>query len=377
MDHPEDEEHIRSASQVARRGQKVGSPEAAKAMLGKLVDTFQKQLACDQQMALRFYRQAVSAVSLTPALQDCDQMSFVLALLQCAELGLMPGPTTGHAYIIPFGAKATLVPGYKGYVECAYRSKEIADIFASAVHEGDEFSWQEGTERWIHHRPQGDSDGRELTHAYVTVSLLRGKTPLFKVIDRAQALKAMGHSRSASSADSPWKKHAEAMWQKTAMRRLAPWLPMSYELRRMLDIEDRNERDDDDVKRAALGGGSFLPKETLAKEAPKEPSAPEEPKPLRAQAATPKVSKVKREREPAPVAEKPLPSNAPNLDAEPAPEDDPAHERAELVKDCALLAGQLERLGVENPLPEGVEAMSTKALKSLQKRLIAWKTAME
>ena len=64
------------------------------------------------------------ALARTPKLLECDQVSVFDALTTCAQLGLSPSGRLGSAYLIPFNGKCTLVIGYKGFVDLAYRSGE-------------------------------------------------------------------------------------------------------------------------------------------------------------------------------------------------------------------------------------------------------------
>lgn len=47
----------------------------------------------------RFTRMALSAISNTPKLQECSQMSFLPALMNAAQLGLEPNTPLGQVYL--------------------------------------------------------------------------------------------------------------------------------------------------------------------------------------------------------------------------------------------------------------------------------------
>lgn len=51
----------------------------------------------------RIARIALTAVRTTPKLLDCDQFSFLAALMQSAQLGLELNTGLGQAYLIPYG----------------------------------------------------------------------------------------------------------------------------------------------------------------------------------------------------------------------------------------------------------------------------------
>lgn len=90
-----------------------------------------------------FITAIVSAVAANPALQECTAPSIISAALQGVSMGLAPSPQLGQFYMVPFKNKkagtteATFVPGYKGYIQLAYRSGQYIDIDARPVVEGE------------------------------------------------------------------------------------------------------------------------------------------------------------------------------------------------------------------------------------------------
>lgn len=232
----------------------------AKRLLLLFQEHFQRLLG-DQKMALRFVTMACIYVQQQPELSKCDQMSFVLCLMQIAELGLFPGPASGHAYLIPFGDKnrgprgpkvCTLIPGYKGYVHCMYRHPSVADVFSAVVREGDDFSYELGTDRWIKHRPAAARG--KITHAYTAVELTESRRPIFRVLDLAEIEHYRSFSRAKNSG--PWTQHFEAMAMKTAARRVTPWVPLSYEAQRLVELDRSEDEEPGDVKR--LGAAEWV-----------------------------------------------------------------------------------------------------------------------
>ncbi len=91
-------------------------------------------------------RDALAVVEKTPDLAMCHGASVLGGLVTCAQLGLRLGvPGLNHAYLIPMWNNrerrkdATLIVGYKGYVELAMRHPEVGVVFADCVYEGDTF----------------------------------------------------------------------------------------------------------------------------------------------------------------------------------------------------------------------------------------------
>ena len=82
--------------------------------------------------------------------------SFIGAMMNAAQLGLEPNTTLGQAYLIPYGKQVQFVLGYKGLIDLAYRSGEVAIVRAETVFKNDEFVYELGFEPKLIHRPKLD-----------------------------------------------------------------------------------------------------------------------------------------------------------------------------------------------------------------------------
>ena len=96
----------------------------------------------------RFTRIALSALSNNPKLYECSKLSFLGALMNAAQLGLEPNTPLGQAYLIPYynnkekRLECQFQIGYKGLLDLAYRSGEIAMIQAYIVYENATFEYE-------------------------------------------------------------------------------------------------------------------------------------------------------------------------------------------------------------------------------------------
>lgn len=181
----------------------------------------------------RMMRVVANAIRTTPKLQQCEPMSFLGALMQCASLGLEPNTVLGHAYLIPFGKDVQLVIGYKGLIDLARRSGHITSISAHVHYEDDElWDYEEGTEAKLRHRP-GPQQGKKL-HAYAIAKFKDGGHA-YIVLPWSHVLRIRDSSQGYKTAvkygktDNPWMAHEDAMAKKTAIRALAKYLPLSVE----------------------------------------------------------------------------------------------------------------------------------------------------
>jgi recombination protein RecT len=213
----------------------------------------------------RMARIATTELRKNPKLAQCEPMSFLGAVIQCAQIGLEPGNALGHAYILPYdkrgkvggqwqvvATEAQLIIGYRGMIDLARRSGQILSLSATAVYEGDEFECVMGLEPSLRHVPDFDNPDREnpdrLTFVYAVAKLKDGGTQ-FAVMSRAQINAIRERSQGYTTAkkkvdegkkpDNPWFSDYEAMALKTVIRRLFKYLPVSVEIQRAVQLDEK------------------------------------------------------------------------------------------------------------------------------------------
>lgn len=185
--------------------------------------------------AKRFCRIALNAVAKNPALAECKPATFVLAVLNCAELGLEP--ILGQVALIPYNGYVTCQPMYQGLVDLARRSGQISTLYAEVVREGDEFEYELGLNPRLVHKPIGKGN---LTHTYAVCKLKDGAVQ-FVVLNADEIAKVKKSSKAGASASSPWQTWTEEMWKKTALKRLLKLLPKSTEMALAIEKDDKGE----------------------------------------------------------------------------------------------------------------------------------------
>ncbi|MGB1012794.1 MAG: recombinase RecT [Nannocystaceae bacterium] len=219
---------------------------AAQSIIEAKAPEFEKSLAGRVDLPL-FVRAAATVFARSEKLQRCTRLSVIGALMDCAELGLVPGSATGHAYLVPYGRECTLIPGYKGLVELAHRSGIVSSLYAETVREGEIFEVHAGTDPRIIHGPHIDSV--EPVRLYYAVAKFKDGGHQFECISRAEVEKIRAGSKSKGSP--AWSEWFDEMGKKTAIRRLCKVLPLSTDLHRAIEIDDRQyEKPDLSVERA-------------------------------------------------------------------------------------------------------------------------------
>jgi recombination protein RecT len=181
----------------------------------------------------------------TPGLLSCTPESLFGCTIQAAQMGLMLGGALGQCYLIPFKGRATLVPGYKGYIQLVNRSGQVGVISAYTVYDADHFEIELGTHPRIIHKPGQYPDlkaiqGRKSVAFYATCMTKQG--PTFQALTRAEA----EHHRdrfALSKGKGPWIDHFDEMAKKTCIIKLCKYLPMSAELQTAINIDELAETD--------------------------------------------------------------------------------------------------------------------------------------
>lgn len=181
----------------------------------------------------RFTRMTLTAISTTPALQDCTPQSFCAAMMNAAQLGLEPNTPLGQAYLIPFRNKGKecmevqFQIGYKGLIDLAYRSGEFKTIYAKEVYEKDEFEYEFGLEPKLYHKPYVDGlDKGKTVYYYAVFTLVNGGFG-FDVMSTDE-VEAFGkrYSQSYGKGFSPWKTNFDEMAKKTVLKRALKYAPI-------------------------------------------------------------------------------------------------------------------------------------------------------
>lgn len=186
----------------------------------------------------------LASVSKTPALQRCSIDSIFQASIHAVELGFYPGSVDGKAYLVPYGNVATLIVGYKGLIDLAYRSGQIKSIQAKVVYDGDTFSYRFGLEQNLEHVPCGNVDPATIKHGYAIVHLLSGGV-LFDVMTKDEIDSV--RRRSKASGSGPWVTDYAEMAKKTVLRRVLKLAPFSIEMQKAMALDDYADTGDTSI----------------------------------------------------------------------------------------------------------------------------------
>lgn len=183
----------------------------------------------------RFTRIALSAVSGNPKLASCDPGSFLAAMMTAAQLGLEPNTPLGQAYLIPYGKQCQFQLGYKGLIDLAWRSGEVADIQAETVYENDLWEYELGLNPKLRHVP-ADKDRGDPVRYYAVIRTKDGGS-ISAVMSSADVL-AHAKKYSKSFGSGPWQTNFDEMAKKTVLKRALKYAPLKSDFVRGLAQDD-------------------------------------------------------------------------------------------------------------------------------------------
>lgn len=160
---------------------------------------------------------------------------YLATLLDAARLGLAPG--TPAYYLTPRKNKGQWeilgIVGYRGLVELMYRSGAIASVIAETVRANDQYLYRRGvddTPRHDHPRPfASDEERGKLIGVYAYAKMKDGATSRVVELNSDDIARIKAMNPASAGEYSPWTKWEEAMWLKSGVRRLEPWVPSSPE----------------------------------------------------------------------------------------------------------------------------------------------------
>lgn len=183
-----------------------------------------------------FARLAVGALRQNPKLAAAAQnnpASLMSALMTAARLGLEPG--TEQFYLRPIKRRGQPevqgIVGYQGIVELIYNAGAASSVVVEVVRANDEFNYVPGLHERPVHKVDWFADRGDLVGAYAYAVMQGGATSKVVVLNRDHIARAKAKSDGADGEYSPWRTDEEAMWLKTAARRLGKWVPTSAEKR--------------------------------------------------------------------------------------------------------------------------------------------------
>jgi recombination protein RecT len=160
-----------------------------------------------------------------------NPQSLLYALLDCARLG--HEPDTDDYYLVPFGQEVTGIEGYKGIIERMFRAGGVTSVVAQVVRQRDRYAPRgENTPPLHEYDDFASAEERgAMRGAYAYAIFTSGHCSQVIRMGRAEIMEHKAASRGSNRSDSPWQVWEPAMWKKTVLRGLEPYVPTSNEFR--------------------------------------------------------------------------------------------------------------------------------------------------
>lgn len=182
-----------------------------------------------------------------PKLLECDRESFTTCLIQCVQLGLVPGALLGQAYLIPRNLKGkmtcTLLPGYRGYVVLAERAG--TSLTAQCYCENDiKYECLLGSVEQIIHIPANDNRGKVICAYAVAKKEAIDKNGTRRIITKIDHMSMSDLNKAMACSQCPdkfWKPWKSEMCRKTVAKRLGKYLDLSPDFNQLVEVDNEIE----------------------------------------------------------------------------------------------------------------------------------------
>lgn len=171
-------------------------------------------------------RLAIFEFSQSDFLRRCSPESIYASLILSAQVGLEPGGIRGEAYLVPYKGKCTLIPGWRGLVKLALRSKAVKSFYSHVVFSNDQFTVHLGSEPRVEHRPALENRG-EIIAAYAVARMENSEIDVEVMgIDDLQKIKDNAARSRGGNPGPAYGEWEDQMFRKAPIRRLSKRLPL-------------------------------------------------------------------------------------------------------------------------------------------------------
>lgn len=188
-------------------------------------------------------RLALFHVSKDSKLMQCRPESIYAALVLAAQLGLEPSGVKGSAYLVPYKGNCQLIPGYRGLVDLARKSKVVTDLYAHVAYEGDVCKVNLGSEPRVEHEPGRENRGK-IDAAYAVAYLDGARHPDIEFMSREDLDELVGWVKAQRGGNLPdtYQQWPSEMLRKAPLRRLCKRLPAGEEFERAVMADNLAEQ---------------------------------------------------------------------------------------------------------------------------------------
>lgn len=216
--------------------------------LAKLISMkpYLEKILPNKMGADRMIMSAMSELKNNKDLNMCDPKSICGGILRIAQMGLEVGSTLGKVWLIPRDGEATLMLGYRGMLDLIRRSPDVFSIKSACVYENDLFEFEDGSTPHVKHVRKWTDRG-ELLGVFAIVIMKNGYFQFEMMsVPEVDAIREKSPGRYSPA----WSKYYPEMAKKTVIRRLFKTAPSSIEITMALELDEKSEYGDQNLKSA-------------------------------------------------------------------------------------------------------------------------------
>ena len=153
----------------------------------------------------------------------CTRESILQSLADCASVNLSLQKAMGEAYLVPYGAACTLMPGYRGLITLMVRTGAVWSVDTNAVYEGETFEPELGSVPRVRHIPRMDvhRDWSHMVGVYAVARMANGPDTI-ELMNMEELLRI---KKCVKAVNGPSKWWPEEWARKTVVRRLSKRFP--------------------------------------------------------------------------------------------------------------------------------------------------------
>ncbi len=200
----------------------------------------------NEMSADRAIMSTISELKNNRDLNSCCPKSICGGILRIAQMGLEIGSVLGKVWLIPKNGEATLMLGYRGMLDLIRRSPDVFSIKSACVHENDLFEFEDGSNPHIKHIRKW-SDRGALIGVFAIVIMKNGYFQYEMMsVEEVNKIRAKSPGKNSPA----WINYYDEMAKKTVIRRLFKTAPSSIETTIALELDEKAEYSDQNLKGA-------------------------------------------------------------------------------------------------------------------------------
>lgn len=279
--------------------------------------------------AATFASSVIAVSQSSRQLMQADPASILFSCMSAATLNLPVNKDLGFAHIVPYGGKAQLQIGYKGFIQLAMRTGQYVRMNATAVNKEAFGGFDEVGEPVIDWSKL-DASEEAIGYAFAFKMVNGFVKVAYWSKDKVEIHAKKFSQAYKSGGDTPWKTNFEAMALKTVIKNtLSKWGYLSIQMQKAI-------QQDQAIIKNVDGDVEYIDATPEVKE------EPQAPRPLKRGPGRPKKEEAAQEAMPPPPAGEPEgkaepPADEDNLDMS-APKPKPEPTSDPLADACKAIA---------------------------------------